>query len=493
MSLPSNISFFMSRLQGVSVSHFKIFPETNQTADANKIIRFSLPSNSLVNLKSLRMAFSAGMTSNGGRLPNKIDSLISRISIFCGGVLIANNFDNYHVLRHAKDALCGSKNDAATSHPEIVRRKSYHNGLGADNAVLSAANAAEDYRASANKSGSNDQFVIDFWESFLGTVEPSIVDLGLLPQLTVEITLAENNVCPCVENVNLSTTGANNFCNVNAASPIYQLTNINMQVEVLGLSSSVLDSIIQQRLSSVGYLSLPFKNYFSFQNLHTGNTKINVNSASLDRLWITYRSSTYANKGAPHAVPGYKLAGAVTAIGGDGATAGQIGDAPAALANIAQDIGRPTYDVGGTAGLNNNCEKYISKYFQFSHLPTGADAAAKLLTETDFVLQVNGASIPAYKLNPSEFYALSKNSVDHYDVNHSLTMNQYLDSYFVQCMRFCMPDSDFGRLASGLDTRSVAANITLETKNLDNPVVNIFAEVTSELRAGVGRAIEVVQ
>ena len=120
------------------------------------------------------------MTTNGGRLPNKIDSLIARISIFCGGVLVANNFDNYNVLRHAKDALMGDRCDAATGHPEICRAKSYHNALGADNAVLTGANAAEDYRASGNKGVGRDQFVIDYWESFLGSLEPGIIDTGLI-------------------------------------------------------------------------------------------------------------------------------------------------------------------------------------------------------------------------------------------------------------------------------------------------------------------------
>jgi len=62
-------------------------------------------------------------------------------------------------------------------------------------------------------------------------------------------------------------------------------------------------------------------------------------------------------------------------------------------------------------------------------------------------------------------------------------------------MRFALPDSDFGRLASGLDTRSTSANVTLETTNLltAGVTVNIFCECTSELRVGSGRAIEVIQ
>jgi hypothetical protein len=428
------------------------------------------------------MLFSAGMTTNGGRLPNKIDSLIARISIFCGGVLVANNFDNYNVLRHAKDALMGDRCDAATGHPEICRAKSYHNALGADNAVLTGANAAEDYRASGNKGVGRDQFVIDYWESFLGSLEPGIIDTGLFPMITVEITLAENTVCPSVENVTLTTNGTDNFCNANAASPVYELTGINMQVEVLGMSTSVLDQIVEQRISSVGYLSLPFKNYFAFQDNHTGTTKFNINSASWDRLWITYRATGYAANDGPHSVAGYKQGGAFTSTA-------TIADTTVHPGAVTQDVGIPQYDVGGV--LDTNKEKYISRYFRFQHQVQGG----ALTTETNFALQVNGASIPSYKMSPTEFYAVTKNSIDSYHMNHTMTMNQYLDSYFVQCMRFALPDSDFGRLASGLDTRSTSANVTLETTNLltAGVTVNIFCECTSELRCGSGRAVEIIQ
>jgi hypothetical protein len=347
--------------------------------------------------------------------------------------------------------------------------------------VVTAANAAEDYRASGNKGVGRDQFVIDYWESFLGSLEPGIIDTGLFPQITVEITLAENTVCPSVENVTLTTNGTNNFCNANAASPVYELTGINMQVEVLGMATSVLDQIVEQRISSVGYLSLPFKNYFAFQDNHTGTTKFNINSASWDRLWITYRATAYAANAGPHSVAGYKQGGAFTSTA-------TIADTTAAGA-VAQDVGVPQYDVGGV--LDTNKEKYISRYFQFQHQVQGG----ALTTETNFALQVNGASIPSYKMSPTEFYAITKNSIDSYHMNHTMTMNQYLDSYFVQCMRFALPDSDFGRLASGLDTRSTSANVTLETTNIltAGVTVNIFCECTSELRVGSGRAIEVIQ
>ena len=98
MALPANLSFFMSRMQGVSTNRFKIFPNNTGTATPSKILRFELPSNSLVNLRSLQLMFSASCTgaNEGGRLPPKSDSLIERVSLYAGWVLVQHGYNQYN-------------------------------------------------------------------------------------------------------------------------------------------------------------------------------------------------------------------------------------------------------------------------------------------------------------------------------------------------------------------------------------------------------------
>lgn len=70
MAYNPNLSYFLSRLQGVSTNYFRIEPQTGTSATANKIIRFSLPSNCLLNTKSLAFMFNAdanGVAAKGGR------------------------------------------------------------------------------------------------------------------------------------------------------------------------------------------------------------------------------------------------------------------------------------------------------------------------------------------------------------------------------------------------------------------------------------------
>ena len=49
-----------------------------------------------------------------------------------------------------------------------------------------------------------------------------------------------------------------------------------------------------------------------------------------------------------------------------------------------------------------------------------------------------------------EAYAMTMGSLDSHHKNNNLTLDQYRKNFFVQCYRFCLPESDGNRLASGL-------------------------------------------
>jgi hypothetical protein len=354
-----------------------------------------------------------------------------------GGVLVQNSFNQYNTLVHAKAAIEGSKCDATLGHPEIVRAESYHNSAALTRGVEESYTAIED------------AFCISNWEGLLGSIEPSIIDTGLLPQITIEITLADDSVCCTCDDVT-----ADGF--VGGSSNVgttYSLTNLSIQVEVLGMATNILEQLTEQRIASVGYLSLPFKNYFTYQSTHTSTSRFNVNSASWDRLWVVYRPTAYGTQKEPVAVSGHK-----------------------------NGSGLVTYDAGGSYTFNTNNERYISNYFKF------VDPGD---TNTKYNLQVNSANVPAYKMSSAEALSMTKGAVDM--PKNVMSLDQYRNDFFVQCYRFCLPDSDFNRLASGLDTRSVSAQGTLETTSVTACALTMFAECSSELRVGSGRAIEVVQ
>ena len=465
----------MSRLQGVSTSHFKIYAQNSGSQSANKIIRFELPSNTLLNLKSCRMLFNITTTATGlvtqARLPNDTRSFIDRMAIYMGGVLVQNSFSNYNTLVHAKKALGADRcSDTTLTHPEICRTHSYHTGAAFGIPGTKDETVHETYDSLAN------QLAITDWESFLGTAEPGIIDTGLFPQITIEITLADNVVLPQMvwaasTPLALATTATTGgIAAVGAGTASYSMDNITMQVEVLGMASSVLDEVVAQRISQVGYLSIPFKNYFSFSSSHSATSRFNVNSASWDRLWIAFRDANGGAVSAAVPVAGYKLAGAWAA--------------PTSAGSPTVAIGVPQYDSGGS--LDTNKEKYIARAFNF------VEPLLSGQTVSNYQIQLNGANYPAYKLTVPELYTLTKNSIDVYDKSRMMSLDQYRDNFFVSCFRFCLPESDYSRLSSGLDTRATSAQCALVTENVTaSTPCFIFAECTSELRVA-NRSIEVI-
>jgi hypothetical protein len=442
-SYSPQLSYFLDRLSGFSTNIFKLQVQGTDRAKANNIIRITLPANSLVNFRSFALHFDAAITSAGaeGRLPNKIDSLIERVEVAFGGVQVSAGNNMYNVLRHAKDALIGDSTDPILGHPEVVRAESYHKASGiASNKEVEAP------------------YVIDKWEGFLGTVEPKIVDLSLLPECVVSIYLAENAVCIDASGTNLSGNSTTPFTDAaTAPAPIYELTNIYATIETIGLADGTYDSMISQMMSQVGYLELPFKQYISFQDTTANNMRFSVATQSLDRLWLVHRDTDFNTPGGAKLVTGHIV---------DGSNA--------------------EFD----AMLDYNKEKYVSKYFNFKE-PAGGVSKHQL--------QLNGALFPQYQASVEDMFQISKQSVLGGKHQMKYGLRTMRDNYSVFCVRLNLCDSEFSRNITGLDSRGIALNGFYNMFGVlvdaANPVksVNIFAECSSCLRIGQGLQIEVLQ
>ena len=474
MSYNSNLAYFLSRMSGVSTNYFRLEPQNTTTATSGKIIRFSLPNNALLNMRTLAFHFSASanqIVNKGARLPPKISSLIDRYELSAGGVQIAQGFNGYNVFSHAKDALCGNKCDPVLSHPNMVRTKSYVDGKGnhGGNNVLAGV-------VNENYNGDQTQFCIDHWEGLLGSLEPSVIDTAILPDLVLTLYLTTDDVLTTSAGVALDGTGEADFTDGGAGGAQFSISNFHLVVETIGLADKVYDEMIERRISQAGFIELPFKSYFSFSDTHTGSTRFTVASQSLDRIWVVVRDQAYSTQGAPLRISGYKKAGAFVDD-----VAGQ------AAADI--DIGVPDYDIGGILGTNE--ERYTSKYFNFEEIPSGGNV------KPTYQLQLNGAYIPQFKATAEQMYQISTNSIPRMGscVKADFrTLDQYKNNFFVMCLRLNLPDSEAGRELSGLDTRGIALNAYFNTSGMSNSNnVMIFAECSSTLRIGAGRAVEVVQ
>ena len=445
MSYSPNLTYFLDRLSGFSTNVFKMEAQGSPSANANSIIRFNLPSNALLNMRSFALHFTATTagTAAGGRLPNKIESLIERVEVSVGGVQLSAGSNYYNVLCHAKQALMGSKCDAALGHPEIVRQVSYVDGseIAAEAAVTAGTAAITDNEV---YTGSVSQFCIDKWEGFLGSCEPKILDSSLLPDIVVSIYLTNNNVLCSTSAVAKAgfTTGGN----LNAT---FSLSNIHATIESLGLADSTYDTMISQMISQRGYIEVPFKQYIAFQDVTQTNMRFSVATACLDRIWIAHRAAAYSTQAAPVKLTGY-------------ATAGQ---------NI----------------LEFAKEKYTSAYFNFTE-PSG---------DPKYQFQLNGALYPQFQASFEEMHQISRNSVmsQTCHARDNLPLNTIKSNYAVQCIRLNMPESEFSRTLSGLDTRGISLNGFYNLYNASStntPTITLFAECTSVMRIGAGKQLELV-
>ena len=438
MTYSSQLQYVISRISGFTTNHFKLMPNGSDTATANQIVRIALPQNSLVNLKSFALHFDAEITSavGVGRLPPGIGigSLIERVEVSVGGLQIAAGSNFYNVLAMAKQAVMGDYCDPVLGHSEVIRNKSY---------VKSGAVA--DYE---NKGS----YVVNKFEGFLGSVSPSIVDLGLLPEMVISITLAGNNVCIDATDDELDfTKGAT------SAAPVYTLTNIYATVECMGMSDGTYEAMVAQQMSQVGYVELPFKNYLSFQDNTQSNVKFSVASQSISRIWIVHRADNFADPSGAIGITGY-----LPPAGND-------------VSGVSQNDFLNTLDY--------NKEKYTSNYLNF---PTVGANVKHWLT-------INGAMVPQWQASECDMIEITKNSV----LGHKNQMRHgfltQTDNYSVYCVRLNLPESEHANSITGLDSRGTNCQMFYNMANLGVPKnVNIFVECDSSLRIGAAQQAEVL-
>jgi hypothetical protein len=456
MSYSPSLSYFLDRLSAFSTNIFRLEPQNSTTANPNQIVRVTLPSNALLNLRSFAFHFTATTTSGAigslARLPDGIEGLVDRVEVSCGGVQLSAGANYYNVLCKAKKALMEKHGDPVLGHPEFVRAISYVDG----------ANKA----TNETYTGTTSHFCIDQWEGFLGSAEPKIMDSSLVPDIVVSIYLADTNVLANCAGVGLSGAGTP-IVNTGTSTVSYSLSNIHFTIECIGLQDATYDNMVSSMIASKGFLEVPFKQYHSFQDVHTGQMRFSVATQSLDRIWAVQRDANYGGSVGARLIRGYKVAGGFTATASGG--------------TVNQDLGKPEFDLGGT--LDYNKEKHTTAAFNFPEATAG----------TTYQFQLNGAYIPQFKASFEEMSQISQNSIlGRPQKSHSLyTMKA---NYAVQCLRLNLPDSEFSRMISGLNTRSVSLNGYYNITGVTgNPTVNLFCETTATLMIGSGRQLSVEQ
>ena len=438
MSYSPALQYYTEKLAAFSTNTFRLEAQNSTSASPNQIIRFTLPSNALLNLRSFSFFFNMTTSSASGgiaRFGGSTSSLIERVEVTAGGVQLSAGNNYYNVLCAAKRALTDKMVDPVLSHSEMVRNVSFVDGATfAGNEVYT---------------GSNALFCVNQWEGFLGSCEPKIFDSSLINDLVISITLADTSVLSNSAGVDLPGTLTTGIDLNGSGTVSYALSNIHATIECCSLNDGILDNITQSIIASKGYLEIPYKEYYSFQDNHSGAMKWSVATNSLDRIWIVPRDAAYNSSVGARSVRGYKKAGAyvhkstalvdgvVTAstaldidnltgaapvvgdvVNGNGVAAGvtiavvvsptsYILSSAQTIADNAfltfgsKDVGLPEFDIGGS--LDYNKEKLVTAALNF---PESASSSSNL-----YSLTLNGAQIPQFRATFEEMYQMSMNSL----------------------------------------------------------------------------------
>jgi len=451
------LEYFCSRLEGLSVGHFRLEVQNQQSnISPQSIIRVTLPSNALVEVPSLAFHFNAqcdGATATAStRLPNGIDQLINRCEVSIGGVSVASGANFYNVLSKAKDIIDGAELDAGMDHPEIIT-------LGVDNNYVDGTDLTLDVDEAPTSDNNSAQFCISKWKGFLGSIEPPILSTDLVGDVVVSLFLEQANLAV------MGITGTAGppksisdaqFVVAPTTALSYTLNNVYFTIKAYSMADGVLDRLYAEQMAQNEHLEVGFLQYFSYRDTSSGSTRFNVATQSLNRIIVAHHknaSPTGAAR-APVLATGYNTV-------------------------VTKKDGNRVLGLGKA--------KYIAPYTQFSEpAPAGG---GKVLYEW----QLNGAKYPMFRATAEDLLLIARQSGQKKHMHDpNMGLQQYLADNFVSCMKLTL-DAPNARYIQGLDVRGTSLNGFYQMYNLaGTPTITIFLECSSSLFISPGRQVAVV-
>jgi hypothetical protein len=463
MSYPAMLSYGISQINGVSANTFRIQAQTTNDVTGGGSIRFTLPTNALVDMRKVKLHFcastsgTAGAGNAGSRL-SEAHMLFNRVQVNAGGIPLSSGLSNLNVLQQALKVVHGHDADNVDGHLEIVRDLSPY-----DFRDLSAANVGSN---EALTTKSNATWLSLSLGPLFDSIEPRLVSTDLLPEIQVELFLSNSNV--------ICRPSAGSLAGFTTASSTldgnFTISNYHLAVPCYSIADGVYESVLDRTIERDDYLALTYKEYYNFSDTFTGTTLFSNSSSCLNRIIAVFRNNGYDTQGAP-----VRIAGSA-----QGGTQGQ---------NYFQ---HPDY----------NGELYVSKQARFT-APlatniTGSSDGLDTEGQINMSFRVNSVQMPNYPVPCTEWYPLTKDAmgVDKFAMCNSMV--EYMEDRYIIAVRTCLPN-DSVRVKSGLDTRSSSVQMRLNTDLTTNAKasgsesnVEIFLDTTAELRVGAGRMLQVI-
>jgi len=264
---PESLRYYHRELSGFSKSQVRVSPLNQTSATDGQTVIIEIPNNSIVDMNP-QLFFTIATASTTGTdliaLPNNIESIIERFQIVVGSQ-VAVDIPNY---RHLFNAMV----NATCTVDKYNERE-----------VLQQSSAKVDLVSTTQTAGINSgTFCIKDW---LGSLSDDVQYLhtALLPTVQLRITLATASQALSAHrtgNVNLSASGSLSFT----------LSDITAIFETVEMGDPMYQNALLSRVQDMERpLRVDYRNYFSFlesRSASSGTMRINVSSQSIDRLIV---------------------------------------------------------------------------------------------------------------------------------------------------------------------------------------------------------------
>ena len=287
-SFPKNLAYNVKTLSGFSKTIVKMTPTPNTAVSAGQTLKVRLPSNSLVDLRTLTMYYEGTCTNTGGtgngflRFPRQSSSIIDTLNIYINGTLIENITYYGHLYNTLYDLSCAGDQTAKrfleNSDPSIL----------VDNGATDIT--CSTYKATAFGVGGKaahataQPFYINNWLGFISTASTPVIDTNDTGVIELELRLKSRDIL-------WATNGDANGALANLSNPNYSIDNVVFTIQKIVFNDPLYYNMKASKLLGDG-LTIGYNTYIcsksSSQAKGTSmNIQANINTTSLDQLICT--------------------------------------------------------------------------------------------------------------------------------------------------------------------------------------------------------------
>jgi hypothetical protein len=229
-SFPKNLAYNVKTLSGFSKTICKCTPTPNTAVSAGQTLRVRLPSNALIDLRTLTLYYEGTCTNTGGsgngylRFPRLSSSIIDTLNIYINGTLIENLQDYGHLYSTLYDLSCAGDQTAKrfleNADPSILVDN------GSTDITCPTFKATAFGAAGGGKAAhaTAQPFYINNWLGFIGSSSTSVIDTNDTGVIELELRLKSRDIL-------WATNGDANGTIANLTNPSHSIDNVVFTIQ----------------------------------------------------------------------------------------------------------------------------------------------------------------------------------------------------------------------------------------------------------------------